>query len=179
MFATVSDIAALVGIFTSIVAIIGLVIELRSSRLGLQTQTLLGLETRFYSQEMKTMRQIAAKKLLAADSFNPELEDTLDFLHNVGMLIERRVIDKKLAVEFYKYWIARYWLAAEPYVIELRKVDDPYTYKKLEHLARTIIQQSPEINYSPDAMKIFLMKEAGLDDFEPVKQTSDQKNGSL
>lgn len=179
MFVTISDIASLVGIFTSIVAIVGLVIELRSSRLSLQTQTLLDLEARFYSQEMKSLRQIAARKLLGSSSFNCELEDTLDFLHSVVMLIERRVIDKKLDMEFYKYWIARYWLAAESYIATLREVDDPHTYKKLEQLARTIIQQSPEINYSSEAMRTFLIKEAGLEEPELVKQIPDQKNGSI
>jgi len=179
MFTTISDITSLAGIFISIVAIIGLIAELRYSRLSLQTQTLLDLESRFYSQEMKTLRQAAAKKLLAANPFNCELEDTLDFLHSVVMLIERGVIDKELAMEFYKYWIARYWLAAESYVASVRKDDDPYTYKKLENLARIIIRQNPDINYSSESMKIFLMKEAGLEEPKLLKQMPDQKNGNF
>jgi len=178
MFSTFSDIASLVGIATSIVAITGLVIELRNSRLSLQTQTLLDLEARFYSPEMKTLRQTAARQLLAASPINSELEDTLDFFHNIVMLIDRRVIDTELGLEFYKYWIARYWLVAESYVASVRKQDDPHTYKKLEKLALAIIQQSPEINYSPEAMKIFLIKEAGLRTHELFKQTAGQTNGN-
>jgi hypothetical protein len=163
----ISNIASVVGIFSSAVAMTGLAIQLRRSRLALQTQALLGLENRFYSEEMKTLRQTAARKLLAASSINCELEDILDFLHNVVMLIERRVIDRKLAIEFYKYWITRYWLAAEPYVGIVRQIDDPNTYKKLESLAREIIQKSPEINYSDEAMKVFLKKEANIEEQSP------------
>jgi hypothetical protein len=84
-----------------------------------------------------------------------------------------------LALEFYKYWIARYWLGAESYIATVRKEDDPHTYEKLENLARVIIDQSPEINYSTEAMKTFLMKEAGLEEPEPFKQTPDQNNESI
>ena len=120
---TVIDIATLVGVFSLLVAIIGVIIELHNSRLSLQTQTLLDLETRFYSQEMKALRQAAARKILAENPVNCELEDVLDFLHNVVTLIDRGVIDKKLALEFYKYWIARYWISAKPYIISVRELD--------------------------------------------------------
>jgi len=158
----ISNIASVVGIFSSVIAMIGLAMQLRRSSLTLQTQALLGMENRFYSTEMKTLRQTAARKLLEADSSNCELEDVLDFLHNIVMLIERKVIDRKLAIEFYKYWIARYWLAAKRYVGNLRQIDDPNTYKKLENLAKEIIDNSPEINYSDEAMKVFLKKEGNI-----------------
>ena len=174
---SIGDVAALVGIFSSLVAIVGLIVELRSSRLALQTQTLLDLEERFYSQEMKTLRQTAAKKLLAAETNNPELEDTLDFLHSVVMLIERKVIDPKLAKEFYKYWIARYWQAAESYILAVRKIDDPFTYTKIEHLARQIIKESPEINYSAEANKVFLLKEAGITSEVAVSKGTSKTDG--
>lgn len=164
MSSTLTTIVSFFGIFTSIVAMIGLLIELRSSRLSLQTQTLLQLEERFYSAEMRSLRKIAARKLISSNASNPELEDVLDFLHSIVMLIERGVIDKKLALEFYKYWIARYWLAAAEYIESVRKTDDPHTYHKLEQLAELVIKENHDVNYSSSSMVDFLHKEAEMDD---------------
>jgi len=172
------DLATIISAFTSLVFIVGLVIEIRNSRLALQTQALLGLEERFYSPELIKMRQIAAKKLLENNSFNPELEDTLDFLHSVIMLVERKVVDKKLAIEFYKYWIARYWIATETYILNVRKTDDPDTYKKFERMARLIIKKNPDINYSPEAMEIFLLKEARIEIIGDEEQSNNPEESS-
>jgi hypothetical protein len=164
MSSTLTNIVSFVGIFTSIVAMIGLIIELRSSRLSLQTQTLLQLEERFYSNEMRNLRRIAARKIISSCTSNPELEDVLDFLHSIVMLVERGVIDKKLALEFYKYWIARYWLAAANYIETVRQTDDPHTYHKLEQLAVLVIKENHDVNYSSPAMIDFLHKEAEMDE---------------
>lgn len=147
----------------SLVSIVGLAYQLYQSRLALQTQSLMDLEARFYAPEMVALRRSAARGLIAHAPTNCDLEDVLDFLHDVITLMESGVINRALAHEFYKYWIARYWLAAEPYVRTVRASDDPKTYTRLEAAARRIMAENPGVDYSPRAMRLFLAKEARLE----------------
>jgi hypothetical protein len=159
---SLTDLGSIIAMVTSIAAIAGLIVQLRGSAIGLQTQVLLDMEDRFYSDHMRTCRQNAARQLIENAPHNPELEDTLDFLHSVVMLVERKVVDRALAIEFYKYWIARYWLASKEYVASLRRVDDPNTYSKLQKFAEAIIASDTVSRYDDAAMRAFLKSEARI-----------------
>lgn len=172
-------IISLISAFIALVAVISLLIELRYSRISLQTGALIQLEERMYSPEMITTRQIAAKKLLkGGHTVNQELEIVLDFLSTICALFERGVIDKKLTWNMYSYWIVRYWLCAEEYIMQIRTVDDPISWTHLERLAKKFFKYESSTHLSKEALKIFLLSEANVNIPRPpipVKRTTNQK----
>lgn len=172
-------ILSIISAFIALVAIISLLFELRNSRISLQTGALLQLEERMYSPEMINTRQIAANKLLKGRyTVNQELEIVLDFLSTICALFERGVIDKKLTWEMYSYWIIRYWLCAEEYIIQIRTTDDPISWTHLERLAKIFIKVETSTLLSKEALNVFLLSEANVNLPKPpipVKRTTNQK----
>jgi hypothetical protein len=152
-------IASLVGIITSLVAIIGLLIELRRSRISLQTDTLLRLEDRFYSADMISTRIKAAQKLLRGELENEELSDVLDFFSTTTLLLERKAIDRDLVYNLQSYWMIRYWLAARDYVKAARELDYE-TWTNLQRWVERFMKIEREKSYSEEEIRKFLQTEA-------------------
>jgi len=160
-------ILSIVGAVTSLVAIIGLMFQLLYSRIAIQANTLLQLESRFYSPEMFSARQIAAKKLLDNNNtVNQELETVLDFLATVCILFEQGAIDKTQTYYLYSYWMTRYWLSAQEYIKQIRANDDPQSWTHVESLAKYFIDldikkyKNPAV--SKEQIKAFLYGEANV-----------------
>lgn len=72
--ATVSDLASLFSILAVLITLIAIIVENRRARLSLQADLLLRLDEKLHSQELKSFRRIAAKKLLKNERPNPEDE---------------------------------------------------------------------------------------------------------
>ncbi|MBN2043593.1 MAG: hypothetical protein JW757_01130 [Anaerolineales bacterium] len=159
-------ILSLIGVATSLFAIIGLWIEIRSSRLALKTETALHLEDQFYSPEMVKTRQIAAKKLLEGNPYNHELSDVLDHFARITLLVKRKAIDRQLAYDLQEYWFVRYWLVSKEYVAAAREYD-PYSWSAYENLVKYMMKKNPQ-EYSPQMLKQFLLEEARYDG-EPLE----------
>lgn len=171
-----NQILAVIGTVTSVIAIVGLVIELRNSRIALQTDTLLQLEGRMYSLDMISTRRIAAEKLLAGGySINQELETVLDFLATVCILYERGAIDKAQTYYLYSYWVSRYWLCAEEYISQIRNNDDPQSWTHVEVLAKYIINEDIKkykTVISKEQIRAFLLSEANVNSLHQAASTT-------
>ncbi|MCX6565666.1 MAG: hypothetical protein NTW38_04470 [Candidatus Aminicenantes bacterium] len=159
-------VATIGALITSTTAIVALVIEGRRSRIALQTDLLMTYYDKFYSPEMKQLRKTAAEKLLLNQFPNFELEDVLDYFGIIAVLLQRKVIDFKLAFGLFDWWILRYWGCAERY-IQTRREDamdpDMEMWTVLEGMvtqlgAHRIKKESPEI--SEDCLKRFLFEES-------------------
>ena len=171
---------SIVGAVTSITAIVGLVIELRNSRIAIQTDTLLQLESRMYSPDMILARQTAAKKLLDGSNIaNQELETVLDFLATVCILYEHGAIDKVQTYYLYSYWLTRYWLSAKEYIMQIRANDDPQSWTHVEALAKRFLDDDVKKYKNPsvskEQIKAFLFSEANTN---PPQQAPEQTDAS-
>lgn len=156
-----ATLAALISGIASLLAVIGLWVELRRSRVALMTETALRLEERFYSPEMIATRQIAAKKLIDGDPYNHELSEVLDFHATMTSLLKRRAIDRQLVLDLQEYWMIRYYLVSQPYITEARKYD-PDSWVSLGELVDKLLSKSND-NLNPEALQLFLYEEARLD----------------
>jgi hypothetical protein len=159
---SVEALAPLVAIVTSLAAIVGLWIELKRSRLALQTESLLSMEERFNSPEMVKTRMEAAKKLMEGDERNPELYDVLDFFYMVAALVKRKAVDRRLGEDFYVYQLTYYWIAAKEHVGEVRnRVPGAWDY--VEEIAIVFQRRNPTISWSLDSAMGFIRQEARVD----------------
>ncbi len=164
---------SIVGAVTSVAAIVGLIIELRNSRVSLRTDTLLQMEVRMYSPEMVSARQIATKKMIEGScEINQELDTVLDFLATVCILFEQGAIDKTLTYYLYSYWVTRYWLCAEKYIKHVREIDDPQSWTHVEKLAKIFIDEDMKkyknAPLTKEQIQAFLYSEANIN---PLKKT--------
>jgi hypothetical protein len=156
--------AAWVGILAGPIAITGLVLEARRHRLALQTDLLMRLDARLGSVEVRSWRREAARKLIAGERANYELDDVLDFLGTISFLYERRAIDKDLAYRQFSWWLIRYWLCGREWVAEGRK-EDPLWCDTLERVANKLMEVERRRGYPPyseDMLRSFLQDEARL-----------------
>lgn len=87
-------------------------------------QLYLQLSAQYDSPEMNIRRARLAKKLLN----NPEALDLDDsllvFYENVGLMLERDLLDVDLVDNFFGYDIRHYWYSLEHYIKYARKFDD-------------------------------------------------------
>ncbi len=96
-----------------------------SSEKQIGVQTLLALQSRFDSMEMKWARMRLADKLAM---YNPALrghskmdEDVLKFFDSIGTLYKHNLINKKLAGSAFGFYACRWWEALKDYVDHERK----------------------------------------------------------
>jgi hypothetical protein len=162
MQALFSTITAIVAIAISLVTALFLWLELRMSRLALQTEALLTLDNRFYCREMLTCRRKAAANLLRAEPVNRELSDVLDFFSTVATLVGTKAIDRRLTFRLYGYWMVWYHVAAGAYIRETRKIDPPswLEFEKLATQFKTEFDRKWTIDRSEAAVRTFLAEEA-------------------
>ena len=159
-------IAAIGGLVGAAVAIIALVAGGRRSRIALQTDLLLKYYDKFYSMEMHRNRQVAAQKLIDGEFPNYELEDVLDYFGIIGALLERKVLDHRLTLGLFDWWILRYWYCAEQYVQSRRRDTDdpdPEMWSYLERMVKKLIAYRKKMNsqeISEIALKKFLQEES-------------------
>jgi hypothetical protein len=156
-----ATLAALISGIASLLAVIGLWVELRRSRVALMTETALRLEERFYSPEMIATRQSAARKLIDGDAFNHELSEVLDFHATMTSLLKRRAIDRQLVLDLQEYWMIRYYLVSQPYILEARKYD-PDSWVSLGELVDKLMAKCND-NLTSEALQLFLYEEARFD----------------
>jgi hypothetical protein len=87
-------------------------------------------------------------------------EMVLEELSSIAFLYVRRAIDTKLTYVLFAYWIDRYWIAAEEYILAVRKTDH-MSYVTLEAVAKNFIAKERKDGYrfSPDDIESFLREE--------------------
>jgi len=124
----------IVGFLAVAVALVALIVETTRSRLTQQADTLLRFADRYTAAPMRGTRRAAAKKLLAAKTFNDELSDVLDFFTLLALFVERGAMDARLAYMTFDYWLLHYWQAAHEHIRSERQ-SDPKSWLRLDHLA--------------------------------------------
>ena len=158
-----SSIGVVISAIGVLIALTALVIEVRRSRLATQVDLLMRIEDKFESREMIALREIAAKKLLEKDLVNNELGKILGFFAMISFLYLRKVIDTELIYTEYSYWMVRYWLCAQAYVDQERRID-PQCFLTLERVVSILKDREQEHGYSlytQEILSAFLEKEAG------------------
>lgn len=145
-----SAVSSIVGIVGILIALIALLDEMRISRISLQTETLLSLDDKLHSPEMKQLRQIAAQKIINQDLQNDELGDVLEFLGGICFLIRFRAINPELAYRNFSWWIIRFWLSGEAYIREVRKLD-PFSWVTMEKVVKELIKKERNQGYKLDS----------------------------
>jgi len=159
----ISDLASVFGIVAVLVAIVALVMESRRDRFALQADLLLRLDEKLHSPELKSLRRIAAEKLLHNENPNYELEEVLDYLSTIAFFYERKAIDTDLTYKNFSYWLGRYWLCGRTYVVEESRKHDPQGYQTLEKVAEVFVQRELKSGYPPfgeEILRAFLLEEA-------------------
>lgn len=162
MQVSISDFASIFSILAVLIAIVALIIESRRDRLALQVDLLLRLDDKLQSPELKSLRQIAAQKLLSNERPNYELEDVLELFSTIAFLYERKTIDTDLTFKQFSYGLCRYWLCARSYVEEESRKHDPLSYKTLERVTQVFIEKELKSGHPPfseEVLQDFLKEE--------------------
>ena len=157
-------ITSLVSIVGVTIALAALALETRRERLALQVDILMKLQDKWECFDMLKSREAAAKRLLASELVNYELGDVLEFLAVIGFLYERKAIDTDLAYKEFSYWMIRYWLCAQSYVEQERRID-PQSWLTLEHIVEVMKKRELKEGYPPytqDLLHAFLEEEARM-----------------
>jgi len=163
MIATlVTALAAVIGVVISIYKINS---ESKRFRFALGIDTILKMDERFNSEEMKKIRQVAAKSL--RDQTNTDVEDVLDFFETIGMLTHKGALDEEMVWNTFYYWVIRYWYAAKEY-IETKRKEDPSIYSELIYLKERLIDiekkkhLNAKIEFTKNEIEEFLTEETEI-----------------
>jgi hypothetical protein len=141
----IGTLAAMAGV---IIAVATLSIQTRFTRISLQTDTLLKLDERFQSEDIKQLRRIASKKILMKDPQNDELGELLEFLGTICFLAQIKAINPELTYKNYSWWMIRYWLSAKDYIQQTREVD-PLSWVTMEKEVGILKRKELKEGYSP------------------------------
>jgi hypothetical protein len=155
-------VAALAGVAAAVAAIAALVAESRRSRFAQAVELLLRFEDRFASPDFLTTRRRAAEGL--ATGKPSEVDDVLDFFETIGMLVQKKALDKEMVWSSFAYWLLRYTAAARKYISESRSAD-PAVWRNLVYL-RNIVDaietREGGTQPTPDDIARFLSDEKAL-----------------
>jgi len=154
-----------VAAFLSVmIALVGLLLETRKSRLAMQSDILLRIDERFCCSETRTLRQKAARKLLKRETPNYELTEVLDFFTLIAYMVEHGALSPRLAYAPYEYWICRYWHSAKEHITETRRFE-PESWVTLERLVQKLERIGMEKGrqaYTDEELARFLREEEAL-----------------
>ena len=115
------DWQALASIAAVVVTLGIFVKQSRRTQLAVQADMLVRLRQEFDSEQMRRRRARAAQGLLNGDASNPDLSDLLDFLGNIGGLVNLGSLNASTAYVYFGYWILGYWYTAEQHVSRERE----------------------------------------------------------
>ena len=127
----IGSIAAWAAVLTGLITLIAVFIQERSAARALRTSTLLQLWEQFNGEQMIADRVRAAEGLLELRCGKRKtevrnlvsLEHVLNHFDMVGYLVHRNVIDQGSAKVMFKYWLVRYWQAADDYISPAQQSD--------------------------------------------------------
>jgi hypothetical protein len=158
------SVASLIAFFSLTVAVIALVVETRRSRIALQVETLLRLNQELQTPRIRSLRKLAARKLLDHARGNQELDELLEFLEEISFMYELGVIDERLMYENYSWWIVRYWLSGQRYIRRARDLD-PRSWTSMERAVNRLRRIEKKKGYRTDdyseaKLRRFLQDEA-------------------
>lgn len=128
-------IIALTGVITALIALLAILVENRRSKLALQADLLLRLDSVFYGLDMFSMRKLAAERFLTKKKENYEIDEILDFFSVIATLYERGALDKRMIYDMYHYYIVRYWHAGHSNVADARRFNRQ-AWQSLERVAK-------------------------------------------
>ncbi len=159
--------ALIIALITILISLITLMIQGRQWKVALQTDHLFKLTDKFYSPEMRKVRQLAAEKLITNQTSDfEEIYQLLDFFIIIGSLIKRNALSIQLTYTMFEYWIVRYWYVVEPHVKALRiEHKDPelcITLEKLAHDMNDYRQSRGLIPISREEAERFLKSESRI-----------------
>jgi hypothetical protein len=135
-------VAALVASLSALVAMAAIWFSHRATRFSIGVQTLLQLESRFDSSEMRRSRSALASYALAqppTGEIPDEAYAVISLFETLGFLLRRKAIDLEMAWNSFDPWVPLYWSALETVSTERRKtVADPTLWQDWQHAAQRI-----------------------------------------
>ncbi len=111
-----------------IIALSGLIWQVRRARFNQSVDLLFRLEADFFGPAKRSQRVKAATDLLAGRFV--EAEPILDFFETMALLQRRGALDQELIQHTFFYWIDRYFEASRQ-IIQQRQSFNPLTWKDL------------------------------------------------
>jgi hypothetical protein len=85
-------------------------------------------DAQFRSAELKDKRRKAAKYVLREEGRQDDVDEVLDFFHDVGKAFEKGEIDLETARHNYSLWLQAYWETWYHYIIEKREKEQVWGY---------------------------------------------------
>ncbi len=156
------ELGSIIGFSSVVVAILGLWLETRRSRLAMHADMLLRLDERFCGAGLRQLRQCAAQNLIAGAAVNNELSELFDFFSNIAYMVKRGALDASMAYEGFQYWILGYWYGGQDYIAGIRRTD-PESWLTLEYLVQRFnqIKQARHLptGVSPASIASFMQEE--------------------
>lgn len=135
-------VAALVALLSAIVAIAAIIFSQRATRFSMGVQTLLQLESRFDSPEIRRSRSALASFALnqpPTGEIPDEAYAVISLFETLGFLLRRKAIDLEMAWNSFDPWIPIYWSAFETVITERRKnIDDATLWQDWQYAAQQI-----------------------------------------
>jgi hypothetical protein len=118
---------ALGGVIASLVAVVATVIlsmiQMGAGQRLAQSDMLLRLRSGFDEGQMRLVRARAARGLQQNEWPNEALSHGLDWISQIGWLLESKVITPELAFKHFGYWVLGYWSCGQGFVHRQRTTD--------------------------------------------------------
>lgn len=119
--------------FATILAIIALAWQIKTTRFSMGVDILLKMNDKFHSEIMVNYRKIAAQALMDKSEIYVGIDTVLDFFEGIGFLLRKGAINKEMVYNEFSYWSVYYWEACKEYIEETWRLDRSYwpNYKYL------------------------------------------------
>jgi hypothetical protein len=110
--------------------------QVRVQRQSNMLQTLVSLDNRWHSQEMRSSRKKACENYLPDQlRIRREEADVIGFFEDISVYLERGVLDIESLWDKYSDYIEHYWAMYQPHIMKFRaESEDPTWYEKFETL---------------------------------------------
>ena len=133
-----------------IVALSGLLWQVRRARFNQSVDLLFRLEADFFGPAKRAQRVKAATDLLAGRFL--EAEPILDFFETMALLQRRGALDQELIQHTFFFWIDRYFEASKD-IIRERQSFNPLTWKDLSVFIKRL-RASQNVRLGAQAYKV-------------------------
>jgi hypothetical protein len=123
------------AVITACVAILGLILQSKTTKFTLDVDLLVRLEDKFDEEAMLVIRKKAARALLLGNNLDVA-GDVFDFFETMGLLLRKGALDQEMATNEFSYWAVSYWMAGQKYIKQVRSKDPNYwiNYERLVNI---------------------------------------------
>jgi hypothetical protein len=157
-----------VGAIGTVVTLILIYKQIRTSKLINGANFLLRLDERFFSDKMKKDRRDLAKALLEDPENMERIDNLIDpviaHFEDLGILLRKGLVLDELIWDMEGYYILRYWQLSKKYIDWLRtKEQDETFYTDFDLLYNRILKiekkRRKKFQITPEGIKEFLKEE--------------------